>query len=226
MNDWLLLAVSLLAFLVSHLIPVRPRVRRRLTNALGLTGFAVLYSFLSAAVFVWMILAAANAPYVELWSLENWQGWFALILMAFSILIASLSLGRANPLSIGRFGNPLDVSNPGILGWIRHPLLWAILLWSLAHLVANGDVAHVILFGFFSAVTLLGMVAIDRRRKREMGERWRELTLTLRANRSFSNLLRNSILRLGLVLVIYAALLVLHPVVLGVSPLAASGFSF
>lgn len=47
--------------------------------------------------------------------------------------------------------------------------LWALSLWALAHVVPNGDLAHVILFGNFAAFALLGQRLVDRRRQRDMG---------------------------------------------------------
>ena len=53
---------------------------------------------------------------------------------------------------------------------MRHPLLWVFALWAASHAVPNGDLAHLLLFGTFTAMALLGMVAIDRRKRRQMGE--------------------------------------------------------
>ncbi len=58
---------------------------------------------------------------------------------------------------------------PRITGLTRHPLLLAIGLWAAGHLVPNGDLAHVLLFGLFLAMSVLGMVALDRRRRRQWG---------------------------------------------------------
>jgi uncharacterized membrane protein len=48
----------------------------------------------------------------------------------------------------------------------HHPMLWAVLLWSVGHLVANGSAADIVLFGAFlvwSAADLVSSYARDRR---------------------------------------------------------------
>ena len=137
-------------FLLSHAIPARPQVRAALIAALGERWFLVVYSIIALAVLAWLIVAAGRAPFVELWPFEPWQMWAPNLAMPLVCVLAAFGVGAANPLSFG--GNPnraFDPAQPGIVGLVRHPLLWAIGLWAAAHLVPNGDLAHVMLFGFF-----------------------------------------------------------------------------
>ncbi|MBN33412.1 MAG: hypothetical protein CMM46_01300 [Rhodospirillaceae bacterium] len=52
-----------------------------------------------------------------------------------------------NPSSVGS-EKALERENAagGIFSITRHPLLWGIALWALAHLIANGDVASLLFF--------------------------------------------------------------------------------
>jgi uncharacterized membrane protein len=53
---------------------------------------------------------------------------------------------------------------PGrIRGWLRHPLLVAIKIWALAHLLANGDAGGMLLFGSFLAWAVYDRIALKRR---------------------------------------------------------------
>ena len=53
---------------------------------------------------------------------------------------------------------------PGqIRRFVRHPLLVATILWSLAHLLVNGEVAAVVLFGAFLAWAVFDLLAQRRR---------------------------------------------------------------
>ena len=84
-------------------------------------------------------------------------------------LLAAYGVGAVNPLSFaGRAPERYDPDAPGIAGVARHPLLWALLLWSGSHLVPNGDLAHVLLFGGLAAMAAAGMVAIDRRLRQRL----------------------------------------------------------
>ena len=53
---------------------------------------------------------------------------------------------------------------PGkIRGWLRHPLLASVTLWSLAHLVSNGDAGGMLLFGAFFVWSIYARVALELR---------------------------------------------------------------
>ena len=53
---------------------------------------------------------------------------------------------------------------PGkIRGWLRHPLLASVTLWSLAHLISNGDAGGMLLFGAFFVWSIYARVALERR---------------------------------------------------------------
>jgi uncharacterized membrane protein len=229
LSSWAEFVAAFAVFLLSHAIPARPQVRAALIAALGERWFLACYSVFALAVLAWLIVAAGRAPFVVLWPFETWQMAAPNLVMPLVCVLAAFGVGAANPLSFG--GNPsraFDPDHPGIVGLVRHPLLWAIGLWAGAHLVPNGDLAHVILFGFFVAMALLGMVIIDRRKQRQLGcARW----ATLAANTSFvpfvallsgrwrPRSLTIDVKRLAIGLAVWLALLLAHAPVIGVSPL-------
>jgi uncharacterized membrane protein len=136
-------------------------------------------------------------------------------------VMLALSIARPNPFSFGGARNDrFDPARPGIVRWSRHPLLVALALWAGAHLVPNGDLAHVFLFGTFAVFALLGGHLIDRRKRREMGGEWHRLRAVVDGGplwpRSVS---RGDVMRLSVGVVLYAALIGIHPVLFGVSPL-------
>lgn len=45
---------------------------------------------------------------------------------------------------------------------MRHPMLWGTVVWAVAHLIVNGDLASLILFGGIGAWALVQMAAINR----------------------------------------------------------------
>lgn len=45
---------------------------------------------------------------------------------------------------------------------IRHPMLWGVVLWAVAHLLVNGDMASIVLFGGMGLWALVQMVLINR----------------------------------------------------------------
>lgn len=217
---WIEFSAAFAAFFLSHSVPLRPPLRPWLQARLGRGGFTLGYSALSLCVLGWVIGAAGRAPHLPLWSWAPWQAHVPQAVMGLVCLILGLSLGRPNPFSFGGLRNErFDPMRPGLLRWTRHPLLLALGLWAGAHVVPNGDLAHVLLFGSFAGFALLGMRLIDRRKRREMGARADRLTAAVRDAPfrawpvSGETLLR--ILGSG---ALYAALLWLHPLLFGVNP--------
>lgn len=227
LGGWGEFAAALVLFFASHALPVRPASRRLLTGLVGERAFTVGYSLLSVAALTLLIIAAGRAPHVELWPPAPWQSWVPNVVMPFVCLLLAFGVAVPNPLSFGgtqpeRF-NP---DEPGIVGVARHPLLLALALWAGAHLVPNGDVAHVVLFGLFSGFALAGMRVIDLRKRRQMGEvEWTRLSARTslwphwahfqgRLRQGFELSQSRLLIALGL----YGALLALHSPVIGVAP--------
>jgi len=217
---WAEFAAACVAFLLSHAIPVRPPLRPWLEARLGRAGFTLAYSALSLGVLAWLVGAASRAPYVELWGRAAWQAHVPLAVMLPVCAILALSVARPNPFSFGGARNDrFDPARPGIVRWMRHPLLVALTLWSAAHVVPNGDLAHVILFGTFAVFAGLGGRLIDRRKRRAMGAAWDRLRRAAAAAPPRVAPTAAGMLRLVAGFGLYAALIALHPYLFGVSPL-------
>lgn len=216
MAGWGEFIAAFVVFFASHAIPVRPQIKGPIVALIGPRGFSLVYSALSVAVLAWLIVAAGRAPSVIVWSWAPWQLWVPVIVNALAMVILALGTARPNPLSFGGAHNAaFDPAHPGIVGWMRHPLLVAIGLWAGAHVVPNGDLAHVLLFGTFLAFAILGMKIIDRRKKRLLGAEWDRLTKTARR----IEITPGGSVRVAVGLGLYAVLLWLHAPVIGVSPL-------
>lgn len=217
---WLGFAGVFALFFATHSIPVRPPVRAALVARLGSRGFVLCYSALSVAMLAILIMAAGRAPYVQLWPRAIWQNHVVIAGMVGVCVILAFSLGRPNPFSFGGMNNHrFDPANPGIVRWLRHPVLAALALWAALHLLPNGDLAHVLLFGVFAAFALLGQRLIDRRKKREMGvETWQRLRQQIKEAPG-PEASAQGIRGLNGILVaaaLFAAIVLLHPVVIGV----------
>jgi len=217
MAGWGEFVAAFAVFFASHALPVRPGIKAPIVRRIGARGFSLGYSALSLAMLTWLIVAAGRAPFVQIWPREIWQSWVPLIAMLPASIILALAIARPNPLSFGGARNAaFDPAQPGIIGWMRHPLLVAIELWAAAHIVPNGDLAHVILFGMFLGFAILGMRMIDRRKRRQLGEaEWARLTKTARRVEITPGGLSRVALGLGL----YGLLIWAHAPVIGLSPL-------
>jgi uncharacterized membrane protein len=165
--------VALGAFPGAHLIPASPRIRTRLIALMGRTPYLVAYSILSVVLLGWLIFAAQRAASLVLWDAAPWQWQLAFLLMPIAAFFLVAGLLAPNPLSIAfRTG-----SDAGAIASItRHPIVWAFLIWSVAHIPPNGDLVSVILFGGMGIFSLLGFVLLDAKARRRLGpDRWRML---------------------------------------------------
>lgn len=219
---WIEYASAFATFFLTHWLPVRPPLRPWLQARLGQAGFTLSYSALSLAVLAWLLSASGRAPYVHLWDWAPWQNMAVLAAMLPVCLLLALAIGRPNPFSVGGARNAdYNPDRPGIARLTRHPLLFALALWAAAHILPNGDLAHVILFGAFAIFALAGGWLVDRRKRRASPSSWGELEARRRAASFFPSpgSWVNVVLRGAFGVGIYASIIWLHPWLFGVDPL-------
>ncbi|MGH7786411.1 MAG: NnrU family protein [Candidatus Binatia bacterium] len=169
------LFLSLAAFILAHTIPAVPGLRARLTGLLGERVYIAVYALVSAGLLAWLIQAALTAPYLPLWYPAPWQAWVPIILMPIALWLLVAGLASANPLSISLFGTNPDIKAGAIVTVTRHPVLCGFALWSMSHMVPNGDVAALILFGSMTVLALGGIPLLDRKARQRLGSRWADL---------------------------------------------------
>ena len=220
---WTGFTAIIAGFFLTHSIPLRPIVKGWLTALLGRRGFGWAYSALSLAMLAVLIRAAGEAPYLPLWSPMPWQRHLAHLGMLAVCLILAFSIARPNPFSFGGARNDsFDATRAGIVRWTRHPILLALALWAGVHMLVNGDLAHVALFGLLGGFAIAGPALIDRRNRRETGlSDWAARNTARRAAPLFQRplSLRGAVLRGLAGLIAFAVLILAHPYVIGVPAL-------
>ena len=103
------------------------------------------------------------------------------------------------------------------------------MLWAATHLIANGDLAGLIMFGAFGALAGIGTVLIDRKYALRRGADWQAFAgatsnlpfAAIAAGRQRFVFAEIGWWRLALGIALYLALLALHPWLFGAPPLAA-----
>ncbi len=161
---------ALAAFFVSHRLPTRPSVRRWLVAQMGELPYRFVYGLVSIAVLAWLIAAAIRAPSIILWWPQPWHVYFPLAVMPVSLALIGAAVLSPNPLSVNLRAVPFNPERPGIVSVTRHPMLWGFGLWALSHVLANGDLVSLILFGGLGGFALFGMHLLDARIKGRLGE--------------------------------------------------------
>lgn len=222
------LAMATVLFVASHLLLSYPAIRSPLVARLGESAFRGIYSVLSLALLSWMAWAYRDAPIVDAFVSPIGLRHLSLLLMPFACIFLVAGLTTANPSAIGGDRGEFLKNGPvGILKVTRHPVMWGFALWGIAHLLANGDVASLILFGGITLLALGGAWAQDAKKRLQLGEAWmafakRTSFLPFAALIGGRNRMAPAEIgwwRIGLGLAVYAALLWLHPWLFGVNPL-------
>jgi uncharacterized membrane protein len=148
-------------FLLTHFVPSTP-LRPVLVKALGEWPYRGMYSIVALAAFAWMIWAYGNAPREPLWT-----GLRLLPLIVMPVAFVLLACGYSrNPTMVGA-DMLLKSDDParGMIRITRHPIMWALMLWSGAHVLARGDLKSAIFFGGLFVLAALGTLSIDARKK-------------------------------------------------------------
>jgi uncharacterized membrane protein len=205
-------------------------VRAWLVARLGERLYLGLYSLIALGAIIWVISAYAWAPYAPLWPTPAWLAWVPLIVMPFALVLAVSGLSTLNPTAVGA-PDTLGRAEPvrGIFRVTRHPFMWSVGLWAGAHIIANGDLAGLVLFATFGTLALLGTWLIDRKFAARRGADWQRFAAAT-SNLPFAAILagRQRLVlteigwwRIALALVVYVGLLAAHPWLFGASPIGA-----
>ena len=175
---WVIFGMT--AFVGLHLMLSSHPIRSRLVEWLGEGRFQGAYSVLVLAAMFWAWYAFESAPYIELWQSPLWTRHIPLGTMWLVMIFWVAGYTSKGPAGVAEAlaesGEDDGRYARGFIAVTRHPALWGWALWGLFHIPANGDVASLVLFGGFVVLALAGMIHIDRRQRRSLGdERWQEL---------------------------------------------------
>jgi uncharacterized membrane protein len=167
------------------------------------------------------------APTEPVWFTPDWLRWIlvAAMLLAFLLFVASVS--QSNPTMIGP---PGATARPprGMTRVTRHPMLWSFAIWAAVHVIGNGDSASIVFFGAFLVTALAGMPSIDAKLAQRDPATWQALSAStsilpfaaIVAGRNRFVLREFGWVTPLLALVAWVMLLLLHPVLFGVAPVA------
>lgn len=165
--------LAVLGFVGTHLLLSWPPLRRPLAGALGEGAFSALYSIVSLAFLAWLVAAYRVAPPLLVYDFGRWVNLLPIATMPFASILVVLGLASRNPTAVGGDKLLQKGSHPaGIFTITRHPFLCGVTVWALAHLIANGDAASIMLFGGMALLAILGMAGIDRKRALRLGAAW------------------------------------------------------
>ena len=192
----LVLVIGLVVFFAIHLVPSNVAMRDGLIARFGVNGYKAIFGLVSLIGFALIVIGLAKLQMhpgknPQLWDPPLWTRHLAagLMLPAMIALVAAYVPSRIHTA-------------------LKHPMLVAIKIWAVAHLLANGDLAALVLFGSFLAFAIYDRISVKRRHALgPIGAKtgpWYNDLIVLAAGTA-----------LYLVILLWA-----HQLVIGVSPLA------
>lgn len=169
-----LLIPSAIAFLLSHFFPATP-LRKPFIAAVGQNAYLGIYSLVSLAVLIWLVIEYRAVPYGErLWTFGDWWYWIKPFIILSALILLTVGLATPNPM-VPRDGGFVNQPKPvhNVLAITRHPQMWAFALWAGAHSVSQPTWRGLWFFGTFTVMALLGAWFQERRKAAEYGDAWR-----------------------------------------------------
>ena len=156
-----LLSIGVVVFVGIHLLPSAPALRDRAMARLGAQGYRGVFSLFALTGLVLMIVGMSRAPTIPLWSPPSWGFTASVLGMPFAFIFLAAAYAPSNLKRV-----------------IRHPMLSGVALWAALHLLSNGDLASLVLFGGLGAFSVFDIVSANRRgaeRSRRRLPLWRDL---------------------------------------------------
>lgn len=171
------LFIASLVFLGTHLGISSTLLRARLVSVLGERGYQGIYSLIALAAlsyFIWLYTELPRFDYLWMPSPERYTA--AKLVMPLSLILVVGGFLVKNPTAVGMErllddGKGAELAR-GVTRITRHPFQWGVVVWSIAHLLANGDRVSVLFFATFGILSGLGTVLIDRKKAASLGARW------------------------------------------------------
>src|SRR4051812_40300337 len=145
----LVMILGLILFFGVHTLTTQRELRAGVIDSMGESTYKIGYalaSFAGLALVVWGFANYRATGWIDVWNPPTAFKHItvALMLPAVILVVASYIRGR-------------------IYTTLKHPMLAGIKLWAAAHLLANGDLGSIILFGSFLAWAVFDRISLKRR---------------------------------------------------------------
>jgi uncharacterized membrane protein len=146
----LVMILGLVLFFAAHVFTTKREARAQAIARLGEGTYKILYSVVSLAglaLIVWGFGHYRSSGWIDVWYPPKAMKHItvALMLPAVILVVASYLRGR-------------------IYATLKHPMLAGVKLWAFAHLLANGDLGSIILFGSFLGWGVFDRISLKHRK--------------------------------------------------------------
>jgi uncharacterized membrane protein len=145
----IILILGLLLFLGMHAFTINRSGRAALIGRLGAGGYKGVYtavSLIGLLLIIWGYASYRASGYIALWDPPVWTRHLSALIMlpALPLLFSAYAKGF-------------------VKARLKHPMILAVKVWATAHLLANGDLGSIVLFGSFLAWAVVAFMSMRRR---------------------------------------------------------------
>lgn len=141
--------LGLALFLGVHTLPAQRELRRRVIAAMGEGSYKFAYALVSVLGIVligWGFAHYRATGWIDIWDPPKALKHITIALMLPAVILVVAAFLRGH-----------------IYKALKHPMLAGVKLWAAAHLLANGDLGSIILFGSFLGWAVFDRISLKRR---------------------------------------------------------------
>ncbi len=150
----LLFILGLVLFFGIHMLPFYPEYRAQLIDKLDSDTidaeimYKIIFSVISLLGLIFIGVGKGSMEFIGLWDIPVFFRYVAvvLILASFILMVAAYA-----PNNIKRY--------------VPHPMLTGVIVWGVTHMLVNGDVVSLILFGSFVAYSVVAIKLANKRQQ-------------------------------------------------------------
>ena len=148
----LIFILGLVLFFGIHMLPFYPEYREQLiekidSDAIDGEGlYKIIFCVVSLFALIFIGLGKGSITFIGLWDIPVFFRYISIIL----ILVSFILIVAAYP--------PNNIKR-----YVPHPMLTGVIIWGVTHMIANGDVISIILFGSFVAYSIVAIKMSDKR---------------------------------------------------------------
>lgn len=229
------LMVACALFLLLHLGVSGTCLRDEIVHKTGEKAYLAGFSACVLASLIWIVLSYPQAYHCEAntfyFVTPEWYRALSVPVIGFAFLLGLPGMMMKNPTSVLQDGAKLQ----GVTRITRHPFLWGATLWAACHLIGSDNVASSVIFLTILILSFGGTFSIDAKCRRRLGEaEWQKLAavscnlpflamLQGRTGGTFRGFFREyGLIRLGVTVLLFCLLLVVHFWLFGVLPMPAA----
>ncbi len=223
------LALASVVFIALHILPAL-KLRERLIKRIGDPAYMGLFSLASVLGLAWMISAYQGAPVGDLlWVTGPGVRHATVLLMLIPFIFVVTGTTTKNPTSVlGKGALDAPQQWTGIFAITRHPVMWAIIIWAVLHLLNRPDPRSLLFFGSMGILAVAGSMRQEERKHQEFGKAWEKFAAET-SHVPFAAILRGKAKlhlrdlgpwRIATAIILWLGTLYLHARILGVSPLS------